>query len=161
MMPILLVAVFGKAADIFVCVAHLMGHCTNHCLVRSIDRRIQQYCLGIQFNSALSQLARLGPLRSNCSFVSFRKPTEAVFIDSRIMSFSSVPRCSIVFQNFDEGARIEGMSTSVKGGKVEAVLVLVTLASNTDLDILASWRRDGRFSDRIDRRGKRRERGVG
>ena len=45
------------------------------------------------------------------------------------------------------------MSTSLKGGNIEAVLVLVTVASNTGLEIIASWRRDGRFSDRIDRRG--------
>ena len=94
-------------------------------------------------------------------FVPFRKPTEAVSMDSRVTSFSPVPRCSLASLDLDEDARMMGMSICVKGSNTEAVLVFVTVATNTGLDMIASWRSDGRVSGRIDCRGERRARGVG
>ena len=66
-MPILLVALFGRAPYMFVCMTIFVEHCPKRSLERGVCRGIQQYRLGIQFHPALSRLPTLGSYRKSPS----------------------------------------------------------------------------------------------
>ena len=74
-------------------------------------------------------------------------------MDSSVTSFSPAPKVSSASQAFDEDGIMGKVGTSVVGSNVETILILVPVAADTGLEVIARWRGDGCVGSRVDEGG--------